>query len=98
MKISCPSCSAKYSIADEKVNHRLAKIRCRKCGATIVIDGNVDPPSVTTADATGAAVQGPTPGGAGAVYSVDLADNDQRNMTIPELVAAYNTGEITAET
>ena len=40
MKISCPACSAKYSIADEKVTDKLAKIRCRKCGATIVIDGS----------------------------------------------------------
>src|SRR5688572_32228503 len=39
VKISCPACAAKYSIADEKVSDRLAKIRCRKCNATIVIDG-----------------------------------------------------------
>ncbi|MCC6899815.1 MAG: zinc-ribbon domain-containing protein, partial [Polyangiaceae bacterium] len=30
MKISCPACAAKYSIADEKVQDKLAKIRCRK--------------------------------------------------------------------
>ena len=43
MKISCPACAAKYSIADEKVHDRLAKIRCRKCGTTIVIDGKNKP-------------------------------------------------------
>jgi predicted Zn finger-like uncharacterized protein len=48
VKISCPACSAKYSIADDKVQERLAKIRCRKCGATIVIDGKAHPPSVYT--------------------------------------------------
>src|SRR5687767_1259289 len=35
VKISCPACAAKYSIADEKVQDKLAKIRCRKCGTTI---------------------------------------------------------------
>ena len=52
MKISCPACAAKYSIADEKVQERLAKIRCRKCGTTIVIDGKVHPPHVYAADAS----------------------------------------------
>jgi predicted Zn finger-like uncharacterized protein len=51
VKISCPACAAKYSIADEKVQDRLAKIRCRKCGTTIVIDGKVAPPNVYAADA-----------------------------------------------
>ena len=103
MKISCPSCSAKYSIADEKVNQRLAKIRCRKCGATIVIDGKVSPPKVTTADRAGgdvsAAVETGGPGAGGnATYSVDFADNDQRNLTAAQIVAACRRGEMTTDT
>jgi predicted Zn finger-like uncharacterized protein len=39
MKIVCDSCSAKYSIADEKVAGRVFKIRCKKCGAAIVVKG-----------------------------------------------------------
>lgn len=102
MKITCPTCSAKYSIADDKVQARLAKIRCRKCGTTIVIDGKVNPPSVyaadggaASADTAGSMSQGTATGGE---YSVDYAENDQRNMTLADLVAAYNSGEITAET
>ena len=40
MKIVCNSCSAKYSIADEKVAGRVFKIRCKKCGAAIVVRGD----------------------------------------------------------
>ena len=40
MKISCQSCAAKYTIADEKVVGKIVKIRCKKCSATIVINGN----------------------------------------------------------
>ena len=40
MKIACQSCQAKYTIADEKVLGKVVKIRCKKCGATIVINGN----------------------------------------------------------
>jgi predicted Zn finger-like uncharacterized protein len=108
VKISCPACAAKYSIADEKVQDRLAKIRCRKCGTTIVIDGKVSPPAVT-ASASGEAgseptAPAPTEVGLGAVgpgpgeYSVDLGDNDQRSMSVAQLRAAFAQGSVTADT
>ncbi|MEM9189732.1 MAG: GYF domain-containing protein [Myxococcota bacterium] len=40
MKIVCDSCSAKYSIADEKVAGKVFKIRCKKCSAVIVVRGD----------------------------------------------------------
>ncbi|NUQ75749.1 MAG: zinc-ribbon domain-containing protein, partial [Polyangiaceae bacterium] len=40
MKITCQSCASKYTIADEKVAGKTVKIKCKKCGATIVVDGN----------------------------------------------------------
>jgi predicted Zn finger-like uncharacterized protein len=89
VKVSCPSCAAKYSIADEKVRNRLAKIRCRKCETTIVIDGKTDPPTIQAADS---AV------GRSDEYTVDISDNDQRQMTVGQLVAAYNDGLVNAET
>ena len=39
MKIACQSCQAKYTIADEKVVGKVVKIRCKKCGTTIVVNG-----------------------------------------------------------
>jgi predicted Zn finger-like uncharacterized protein len=103
VKISCPSCSAKYSISDEKVVSRLAKIRCRKCSATIVIDGKVNPPTVTATAAGGAdpgedhAVQEHTDTG-GPEYSVDLGEGDQRTMPLSDIIAAYNAGQVSGET
>lgn len=101
MKISCPACAAKYSIADEKVQDRLAKIRCRKCGATIVIDGKVNPPNVYAAEGSAAdhanlaSAASPEPS---REYSVDYGDNDQRTLPLSEVIAAYNRGEINADT
>jgi predicted Zn finger-like uncharacterized protein len=40
MKITCESCQAKYTIADEKVVGKIVKIKCKKCGTTIVVNGN----------------------------------------------------------
>jgi predicted Zn finger-like uncharacterized protein len=98
VKISCPSCSAKYSISDEKVVSRLAKIRCRKCGATIVIDGKVNPPNVTTSAGGDAADAHEPADAAGTEYSVDMGEGDQRTMQLADIVAAYNGGQITGET
>ena len=39
MKIVCDACSAKYSIADEKVRGKVFKIRCKKCSNIIVVRG-----------------------------------------------------------
>ena len=100
MKISCPACQAKYSIADEKVTDRLAKIRCRKCGATIVIDGKTSPANVYTAagEAPDAGSSAAVEQDSGTSYSVDFGEGDQRSMTVGEIVAAYNAGTISAET
>jgi predicted Zn finger-like uncharacterized protein len=100
VKISCPACQAKYSIADEKVTDRLAKIRCRKCGATIVIDGKTSPAHVYTAagEAPDAGATAAVEQDTGSSYSVDFGEGDQRNMTVTEIVAAYNAGQVSAET
>ncbi|NMC70951.1 MAG: DUF4339 domain-containing protein [Myxococcales bacterium] len=50
MKITCPSCSARYSIDDAKVKGKAFKFTCKKCGQTHVYRG--------TGDGTAAAVAG----------------------------------------
>jgi predicted Zn finger-like uncharacterized protein len=37
MKIVCDACQAKYSIADDKIQGRAFKIRCKKCNHIIVV-------------------------------------------------------------
>lgn len=53
MKVPCGQCPAKYAIADERIQGKKVRIRCKRCGAAIVVDGKTDPPTVTT---TGGAV------------------------------------------
>lgn len=95
MKITCQACAAKYTIADDKVQGKIVKIRCKKCGATIVVNGN-DP-------SAGAEVAAPQrfdyAGQAGAEqWTVNVADGDQRTMTDPEIVEAYHAGVVNDET
>jgi predicted Zn finger-like uncharacterized protein len=104
MKIACQSCQAKYTIADEKVLGRVVKIRCKKCGATIVINGNetgdagghvaeeqtVAMPSSKAFDYAGQQAEEP--------WTVNVADGDQRTMTTADLVAQFKAGVVNDET
>ncbi len=100
MKITCQSCQAKYTIADDKVLGKIVKIRCKKCAATIVVNGS---------DSSGAATYGapePTAGsdsagadaGQDGTWTVNVADGDQRNMTDADIVSAYHNGVVGTET
>jgi predicted Zn finger-like uncharacterized protein len=99
MKITCHSCGAKYTVSDEKVQGKTVKMKCRKCGSTIVVggaaqgDAALDDSAVAHA-ADGGAPEGPPPGS----FLVSVTESDQRTMTLGEVVEAYNGGVITADT
>jgi predicted Zn finger-like uncharacterized protein len=96
MKISCQSCQSKYNVADEKVQGKVVKIRCRKCGATIVVDGNASAGTNGSAGAAGPGLAGEA-GGDGQ-WHVNVSETDQRSMSLAELVDAYNSSVVTQET
>jgi predicted Zn finger-like uncharacterized protein len=99
MKITCQSCQAKYTIADEKVLGKIVKIRCKKCSSTIVVNG---------ADASGAPQYGDSGeaggqlggggGGGDEGWMVNVAEGDQRTMSDADVIAAFQAGVIGAET
>jgi predicted Zn finger-like uncharacterized protein len=110
MKISCQSCQSKYNVADEKVQGKIVKIRCRKCGATIVVNAsggvstNGSGPALaptaqaSTAARADAAAHPAASGDAATEWHVSVADNDQRTMSLADLVTAYNAGTIAQDT
>lgn len=99
MKITCQSCQSKYTIADEKIQGKVAKIRCRKCGATVVVDGSHGAPGVDGGHGGAApADAGAMPAGDARAWTVNVAEGDQRTMTLAEIVDAYGAGAINGET
>src|SRR6476619_6032586 len=88
MKITCQACQSKYTIADDKIQGKVAKIRCRKCGATVLVDastggrgnGSIAPPATNE------------------VWLVSVAEGDQRTMQLGEVIDAYNSGVIVGDT
>jgi len=93
MKITCGSCAAKYTVSDEKVQGKTVKVKCRKCGAVIIVSSSGE--VQTTGGAAAQSEAGP-PGAES--FTVSVTDTDQRTMTVPEIVEAYNEGVIDAET
>lgn len=51
MKFLCGNCKAKYQIADEKVSGRTLRMKCRRCGHDILIDGHNMPQSTPSSPA-----------------------------------------------
>jgi predicted Zn finger-like uncharacterized protein len=99
MKITCQACAAKYTIADDKVLGKVVKIRCKKCGATIVVNGNDPAAAGSGAGAHAAPAYDYAPQSAGGdQWTVNVADGDQRTMTDQEVADAYHAGAITDET
>ncbi|XYI01808.1 zinc-ribbon domain-containing protein [Sorangium sp. So ce1128] len=94
MKITCQSCQSKYTVSDEKVQGRTVKIKCRKCGATILVNSS----GVTTNGGVADPVSGTSVPNDGTTYLVNVADGDQRSMSLAEIVASYQAGVINAET
>ncbi|RYE87430.1 MAG: DUF4339 domain-containing protein, partial [Myxococcales bacterium] len=83
MKITCQSCSAKYTIADDKVRGKTVKIKCKKCGATIV---------------AGPEAESPAEAGGGQEWLVNVADGDQRSLTPAAAADLYRQGSINDDT
>jgi predicted Zn finger-like uncharacterized protein len=97
MKITCQSCQSKYTIADDKVLGKVVKIRCKKCGATIFVNGN-DGTTSTGTDADHEPLSRYRAESPPAEWTVNVADGDQRTMTDDEVVAAFRASTIGAET
>lgn len=94
MKIQCQSCQAKYTIADEKVLGKVVKIRCKKCSATIVINGNEQPQAEDAADTHVFDYANQS----NEQWTVNVADGDQRTMTLAEIANEYRAGVVNDET
>src|SRR5262249_2327114 len=99
MKISCQNCSSKYTVSDEKVQGKTVKLKCKKCGATILVNAGGGP---TVGGGTGVADHVSSGVGAassdGASSLVNVAEGDQRTMSLAELVAAYQSQVVPSDT
>ncbi len=92
MRIECDNCGAKYSIADEKVAGRMIRLRCKKCGNNIRVDGTAvtmpeDPEDATRVFDTSA----------GGEWYVVINGEQSGPLSEPEMYQQAQSGAITAD-
>ena len=92
MKIVCDACQAKYSIADEKVQGKAFKIRCKKCNHIIVVRSSGE------RAASAAAEPKPAPAEAQGTWYVVVEGEQVGPLAEPDIAARLARGEITGET
>jgi predicted Zn finger-like uncharacterized protein len=105
MKITCPSCSARYSIDDAKVKGKAFKFTCKKCGQTHVYRGTADgsATAVPAGAPAGAAPggQAPPPASAGgeeeAVWYVAVGEEQQGPYTTQQIREYIQTDQLDPE-
>lgn len=106
MKIVCDACQAKYSIADDKIQGKAFKIRCKKCNHIIVVKTGGDAsasaekhkPATPAAPAVSAA---PAPAAAGAdqgVWHVVVDGEQVGPLTESDVKEKLRANQINAET
>jgi predicted Zn finger-like uncharacterized protein len=98
MKVTCQSCQAKYTIADEKVRGKVAKIRCKKCGTTIIVDGNDSAAASGAAADSGPVADYTHQGSSDEQWTVLVADGDQRTLSAAQVAELYASGTVGFET
>jgi predicted Zn finger-like uncharacterized protein len=112
MKIVCDACSAKYSIADEKVRGKVFKIRCKKCSNIIVVrgsagEGAADQPAPTFEKETKVFDYSGYDNAADAAAAAGVSEDqvwhlviDQEQigpMTVAEVKERFDRGEVDAD-
>jgi predicted Zn finger-like uncharacterized protein len=91
MKITCQACAAKYTIADDKVRGKTVKIKCKKCGASIVASGK-------EGEAGGLAPAGATGGAPSEIFwTVNVGEGDQRSVGASDIANMLASGEVNSE-
>lgn len=98
MKITCDACGSKYSIADDKVRGRKVKVRCKNCKANILVDGTaLEEGSSDGGDAGDIGNADSDHPAAANQWTVNLTDEDSRDMTSEEIVEGWKAGIVTED-
>ena len=102
MKVSCPSCDAKYTIADDKVVGKKIRVRCKTCSTQILVDGTLPQGMDASGDGEKAIAiaevssqpESSQPLNAAPEsiesdsWTVNLSESEERTMTTKEIVGA----------
>jgi predicted Zn finger-like uncharacterized protein len=90
MNIVCDRCSARFSVADDKIGNRTWKARCRRCGHRLVVRRAAPPAQRPSAPPARAGRSG----NAQAIWYVVIGQDEVGPLTGAELRRRFAAGEI----
>lgn len=87
MKVQCGQCPAKYAVSDDRIAGKKVRLRCKRCGASIVVNGKVDPATVETRAASKetARANGEKPSGSASVGSPSAPPDPEEQAALQAL-------------
>jgi predicted Zn finger-like uncharacterized protein len=106
MNIACTACSARYGVADEKLIGKRVKITCKRCGAVLIVDGNVSPPAVSVSTSIAPGPGSGRPGSSRAPkpapaarppdppFMVAFPDGRQEQGDVAQIVRWHRSGQL----
>jgi GYF domain 2 len=102
-EVECGKCGARFTLPqdlyDRKVKGRVVTVRCKKCRADITVDGtHVAPHRDGPVEETPTVPLSHTTLTVGGLWVVSYADDDDRELTVSQIRAALERGEIDGET
>ena len=104
MKIKCDQCGAKYQVADDKVRHKVFKIRCKRCDNAIVVRTDVEPEEKTVAldalsngDGTRREEAAATSEGGQNIWHIVVNREQLGPMTVEDIAGYLGRGEVDDE-
>ncbi len=98
MQVTCPACSTKYSLPDEKVRGRRVRITCKRCASPIIADGTHLSAEGAVAGAKRSASAPPSSLSSGSVASLPGSDLASIHAPQPSLSPQVATAASTVST
>jgi predicted Zn finger-like uncharacterized protein len=109
MKIVCDACQAKYSIADDKIQGKAFKIRCKKCNHIIVVKTGGEGAAASSAAhaaavaerpkaAAAAAAAAAAPAAEAGIWHVVVDGEQVGPLTVAEVKDRLRAGKINSDT
>jgi predicted Zn finger-like uncharacterized protein len=99
MKIVCDACQAKYSIADDKIQGKAFKIRCKKCNHIIVVKTGGEGAAASGAEkAKATSAPAPAPSADQAVWHVVIDGEQAGPMAEADVKEHVRQGKVNSDT
>ncbi len=93
MNVTCSVCFARYTVPDDKVTGRRVRMKCKRCGESITVDG-----TTASSQATPLAASAAPPAASPSLWSVTQPSGRRDKLSTEQLLERYAKNEMEPRT